>query len=76
MDKQKIAEQEIEAFQWMKKKGYDRKACKDISPLLVKYHNEQCNIADVSKCKHDCETIKDVEGFEVCANCGQWGENC
>ena len=35
------AEKEIEAFQWMKGKGYDRKACKDLSPILVQYFAEQ-----------------------------------
>jgi hypothetical protein len=45
MTKAEIAEQEIEAFTWMKKQGYDRRASKDISPILVKYLNEkQCNM--------------------------------
>ena len=44
MTKQEIAEKEIEAFKWMKNKGYDRLACKDIAPILVKYAIEQLSI--------------------------------
>lgn len=47
MTKQEIAEKEIEAFKWMKSKGYDRRACKDIAPILVKYSIEQLSIPRV-----------------------------
>lgn len=49
MTNQEVAEQEIEAFKWMTKKGYDRKASKDISQILVKYLNEQLILHGVTK---------------------------
>jgi hypothetical protein len=33
----KEAVKELEVFEWMKKRGYDRRASKDIAPIIVKY---------------------------------------
>lgn len=38
------ADKEIEIMRWMIKEGYDRKASKDIAPIILKYlqsHNIQ-----------------------------------
>ena len=40
MDKSKIAEKEIEVARWMSKKGYDRRASKDVAPIIVEYLSE------------------------------------
>jgi hypothetical protein len=40
MDKSKIADKEIEVAKWMNKKGYDRRASKDIAPIIVEYLRE------------------------------------
>lgn len=37
---------------------------------------EQLRLCSVSKCKHENGCITDKEGFEVCPDCGEWGENC
>jgi hypothetical protein len=41
MTKQEIAEKRLEVFGWMKSKGYDRKASKDISGIIVHYLKDQ-----------------------------------
>jgi len=41
MNKQEQAQKEIDVFSWMKKQGYDRKASKDISIIIVKYLKDQ-----------------------------------
>jgi len=40
MDKSKIADKEIEVAKWMNKKGYDRRASKDVAPIIVEYLRE------------------------------------
>jgi len=49
MTKQEIAEKELEAYKWMVKQGYDRKASKEIHTILVKYHIEQLRLYSVVK---------------------------
>jgi hypothetical protein len=41
MTKEEKALKEVEAYQWMKSKGYDRRACKDVAPILVSYLSEE-----------------------------------
>jgi len=59
---QEIAEKERQAFLWMIKKGYDRRAAKDISPILVKYQTEQLRI---------CAVVQ-PSAEKVCANSCDW----
>lgn len=65
MTKQEQAEKEQKAFKWMQDKGYDRRACKEIAPTLVKYHEEQLILSGVSSSlpnvyegKHNSARIK------------------
>ncbi len=37
---EEIANEELIAFQWMTKNGYDRKASKEIAPILVKFSSQ------------------------------------
>lgn len=48
MTPQEFAEKEIKAFEWMKKRGYDRRASKDIAPILVQYLKENLTTQNVS----------------------------
>lgn len=51
MTKEQIADKEIEIVGWMTKKGYDRKASKEIAPIIVQYLQSQVkplNIDNVS----------------------------
>ena len=40
MTPQEKATKEIEVFGWMNKKGYDRRASKDVAPIIVRYLEE------------------------------------
>lgn len=59
MTKEEIALKEQEAYEWMKSKGYDRRACKDIAPILVKYLYEETS-------KLHQPTVSDA----ICKHCG------
>ena len=60
MTDQEKADKELQVFQWMKNRGYDRRASKDIAPIIVEYLNDQfkpcgedhntCNCTKVSQC--------------------------
>ncbi len=66
MNKAEIAKQEVEAFTWMKKQGYDRRASKDIAPILVKYLTEQLTLTSVGCCCVDKETlIKELDDKRI-----------
>ena len=41
MDKENLAKKEFEVAEWMHKKGYDRRATKEVSPIIAKYFAEQ-----------------------------------
>lgn len=43
----------------------------DITKLV-----KNLSLSAVSDCKHENGCISDKEGFEVCPDCGEWGENC
>ena len=66
MDKSKIADKEIEIATWMRKKGYDRRASKDIAPIIVEYLREfkLLNLHIVS----NNEGLESREGVAVCTN--------
>ena len=41
MTMEETAAKEIEVAGWMNKKGYDRRASKDVAPIIVKYLQSQ-----------------------------------
>ena len=47
-----------------------------IKTIAKEHETEQLLIQRVSKCRHDKDCITDKDGFEVCPDCGEWGENC
>ena len=54
MNEQEKAAKEIEIFGWLNKQGYDRRASKDIAPIIVRYLETEVNknfvLADVINC--------------------------
>ena len=81
MDKNKLAKAEQKAFKWLKDKGYDRKLCKDVAPILAIYELEQLTIPVVGRTnlidKHPIEGVncfmqKEIEDEDdelVCRSC-------
>lgn len=43
MTPQEKAAKEVEVFDWLKKQGYDRRASKDIAPIIVRYLEKEVN---------------------------------
>lgn len=41
MNNSEKAAKEVQIFEWLKKQGYDRRASKDIAPIIVKYLDKQ-----------------------------------
>lgn len=40
MNKEELAQKEIEVSAWMKSKGYDRRSYREVAPIVTKYLNE------------------------------------
>ena len=47
-----------------------------ISKELTKLFSIHSVVGQSEQCRHDKEPITDKDGFEVCPDCGEWGENC
>ena len=73
MDKSKIADKEIEVAKWMNKKGYDRRASKDVAPIIVEYLREfkLFDLHDVSNSVCSCGSPNYGYGFAKCYDCGK-----
>jgi len=70
MDKSKIADKEIEVAKWMQKKGYDRRASKDVAPIIVEYLREfkllDLHIVIKSVCDHKPISLGRMIQCEIC----------
>ena len=80
MTKEEKALKEVEAYQWMKSKGYDRRACKDVAPILVSYLSEELSklhqpTVSGAVCKHQNTSINPTwqvgSSTKVCDDCGK-----
>jgi hypothetical protein len=84
MNKEEKALKEVEAYQWMKSKGYDRRSCKDIAPILVNYLNDELSKLHqptVIRCSCHEEDKTGTVKIDCCNICGLpdeewWGKNC
>lgn len=43
-DKAEIADIELDVMQWMNKQKYDRRAIKEIAPIVAKYHHKEASL--------------------------------
>ena len=72
------ADKEMEVIAWMNKKGYDRRASKEVAPIIVTYLEEVVkNISskqDVmrSACEHNFVSSVAYKGARVCSKCGMY----
>lgn len=65
MTPEEKADKEMEVFTWMNKQGYDRRASKEIAPIIVKYLQDVVNKNFIKP-----DVIK-----SVCPNCGTGNKN-
>lgn len=72
------ADKEMEVIAWMNKKGYDRKASKDIAPIIVKYLeevekniNSKKNVRGAGCPKQQIHNFFKLQGYNYCDECGE-----
>lgn len=68
------ADKEIEIISWMTKQGYDRRAAKDVAPIIVQYLEQHrantpviksgCDVCDFDDLKWNNKTVA-----AYCPNC-------
>ena len=69
MTKEEIVKKELDVFEWMNKQGYDRRASKDVAPIIVKYLD---SLQPVDKIKNVCNYyISGMDTAMNCINCGK-----
>jgi hypothetical protein len=80
MDKSKIAEKEIEVAKWMQKKGYDRRAYKEVAPMIVEYLTEfkLLDLHNVNRCASQIPTtwldpLLTGKDAALTGEAGKWG---